>query len=228
MVASSSLRKLEVFLDTEMDAGDFKAFLGKVRRMVPSELSSLELFPNEFTPTSPKLSLADILKPMLSLRHIHELTCQFRTYPKDPSADDIAAFVAAWPELRFLWIIYDQDVPRDRQPIPFSTVVNLSQRCPNLEQLVLTSVDVSQAQIPSPLSSIPRMKQSRVRLVQLRDVIGESKADLLALALATDRLFPNLSIPSHIRCRPYRGEKDLWQRVIDSVACIQAARRICD
>ncbi len=129
-----------------------------------------------------------------------------------------------WSDLRSLRIIYRDGSFNSitRPPIPFSALMDLAVRCPRLECVSLANIG-----LPSPPSLVPRMEQSCVREVHLSNVVGEATADLLALALVMDRLFPNLSTPRYIRHKPSRPSL-LSDRMLDIVAGIQAARRLLE
>ncbi|RPD72044.1 hypothetical protein L226DRAFT_573411 [Lentinus tigrinus ALCF2SS1-7] len=220
MAGSPRLRKLGIAPTMKADVGEFRTFLAGVQRAIPSELSTLQLYPG-FTATSAPLSLSSILEPLCTLRHLRELSCQFYTYPKDPSAEDIAAIATAWPDLRSLCIVYYEEKPYAREPIPFSALIDLAERCPSLQSIALTNIDI---RLQSPPSSVPRLEQSCVGYLQLDNVIGALDADLLALALVVERLFPNLRMPRYIRYDV--TSLPLWERVLHIVAGIQAARRM--
>ncbi|KAI0692410.1 hypothetical protein C8T65DRAFT_762167 [Cerioporus squamosus] len=216
MTAPSPLRKLKLLVEGTMKDEDLKSFLDRVRCM---ELMT-------FRWTSAPLSIAEILEPVFSLRYIRELTCQFSTYPRPTSAEDIAAISAAWPDLRSLWIICSDRAPAEPHPISFCTLVDLTWRCPRLESLTLANLNVRH--LPSlASSSFPRMDQFCMRSVTIHSVVGGESVDMLALAVLTERLFPNLDILRTIRYQAFAGS-NLWSTVLNIVAGIQTARRVGD
>ncbi|KAI0710297.1 hypothetical protein C8T65DRAFT_777768, partial [Cerioporus squamosus] len=227
MLPPDTLTELELNTDrTRMTVPEYKHFLADVRSLVSPNLTHLSLTPETFLRPLSALSLSDILQPMLSLRELRYLFCQFWRYPKDVSDDDLRAFATAWPKLTSFVVSYKDDIPNHVQPITVPGLVDLLQRCPRLEIFCLPTLDV--AHIPSP-GSVPRL-DNRVRVLVVEDFVGEAEADLLALALVIDRLLPCLEFPRSktARQRERQWTATFWDKLCLLVATLQAARRIGD
>ncbi|KAI0710294.1 hypothetical protein C8T65DRAFT_777735 [Cerioporus squamosus] len=218
------LTELELNTERRMTAEDYKLFLTSVRSVISSGLTYLSLSPDIFNRSQSALSLADLLEPMLSLRELRKLSCQFRTYPKDVSDDDLHAFALAWPKLTSFWAVYNDEIPDRVQPITVPGLIDLLQRCPHLESVGLATLNIAHLPLPS---SVPRLENGVWELAVHR-FVREAEADLLAFALILDRILPCLKVPHSIAATPRRREwtDRLWDKVRLLVAPLQAARRI--
>ncbi|TFK83235.1 hypothetical protein K466DRAFT_665981 [Polyporus arcularius HHB13444] len=221
------LAELELGTETPMTVEEYRHYLASARSLIPSNLTCLALGPDTFLDSHDESSLAHILQPMLSLRRLSKLTCQFRTYPKDVSDDDLHGLATAWPTLTSFWVMYSYSdvpsIPNQVQPITLAGFIDLLRRCPHLESVGLPTLDV--AHLPS-AESVPRL-DNRVRELAVDRFVGEAEADLPAFALIVDRLLPCLEVPQYITAG---GEGtqwvDLWDKVLLLVAPLQAARRV--
>ncbi|RPD57366.1 hypothetical protein L226DRAFT_573404 [Lentinus tigrinus ALCF2SS1-7] len=218
------LTELELKSLTRTSVEEYKSFLVSVRSLIPSGLTYLTLCPDIFTRSRAALSLAELLEPMLSLRELRKLSCQFRTYPKDVSDDDLRAFATAWPKLTSFWAVYNDHILDRVQPITIAGLADLLQRCPDLESVGITTLDIGH--LPSP--SLVRRLNNRVWELAVHLFVGEAEADLLVFALIVDRLLPCLQVPHSIAAKSRRREwtDRLWDKVRLLVAPLQAARRI--
>ncbi|KAI0740690.1 hypothetical protein C8Q76DRAFT_200460 [Earliella scabrosa] len=225
-MASPTLHSLELFLSSEMDSERFRAWLASIQQSLYAELTELGLYPETFPPTAPPLALKELLEPMLSCRKLEALSCQFRNYPKDVTDDDVGALASAWPDLRSLWLIYNDESPEKPVPITLAGLTTVLQRCPKLTTISLPTLDVSALPLPE---TVPKMEQSCVDFLQINVYVGEETVNVLTLAVIIDRLFPRLKVPHTIKLKPKDSQAlddHLASRVEQYVAAIQAARRV--
>ncbi len=191
MISSPRLHDLAFSISEHITARDLQGLFHNVRRAAAG-LTALHIFSTGRCDATPEtLSFAELLEPILSLRHMQQLKWPSHCSVNPACDRDMAAFAAAWPNLRVLYLPIAQH-HLATQGVTFPALLDFSRCCPHLEHLHIYSLDVFH--LPA-TDSIPRMEQSRVRHFSFLNRTSwqdMSPADISLLATLVDRLFPNV------------------------------------
>lgn len=214
MMASSRLRNLKVAIHRSVDAQQLTAFLDSLRRTAVG-ISSLSLKVDCSVRTETPIARVELLEPVLSLRHMQELTCSLRTYCDTEVSDhDIAALATAWPDLRVLNFL---ERGYAEKGVTVFALLDITRRCPRMESMSFGQLDCRH--FPE-THSIPYMAQSRVQHLEIKYLLGYmSPADFWILASLIDRIFPHLVIAPDTQ-----GTSRLPPEVLKPLTTIRASR----
>lgn len=168
--------------------GALCAICGRVSRCVSE--ASLFIYAQIVSPT---VSLADILLPYLSFRHMSTFSIEFDHYIARMDDQDALTLASAWPSLTYfrlgypVWALAPPLPPTLPSQPTVAGLLAFAQRCPELYILSLPLLDIRT--LPSPLS-IPAAGQKAMRHLQISEYLGGDIANLLDLAAILHRLFP--------------------------------------
>ncbi|KAH9888437.1 hypothetical protein C8Q73DRAFT_839029 [Cubamyces lactineus] len=196
--------------DTGFDS-NWKATTHSILATLPQDLRSLSLGIH---------SVLEIFEPCLSLTNLEVFETRFNQYEPHLSDEDVLGLASAWPKLHVMCILYLHaiDRPKSLRRPTLQTLVGLaqlSQRCPLLHELEISSLDVSSILTKSPLLAACHRG---LRVLNIARLDGRIGVDMWDIALMLDKLFPRLDT-NVIRIHTTRRE------VVGLLEDVQAQRR---
>ncbi|KAI0366712.1 hypothetical protein BV20DRAFT_971432 [Pilatotrama ljubarskyi] len=188
----------EIYL-TFSDAPDpltWRNRLSSILARVPKTLRHFNFCLEKNLPP-PIRRLADLFEPCLAFPDITAFELELFTNTPHVSDADLLQFATAWPKLRFFSVSHELLVAHPRTTIrtaqqarpTLNSLINLAQLCPSLYSLYIPTIDVST--IPSK-DSVPVVRQTALRNLQVRELHGGRIANLLDVAVIINMLFPRV------------------------------------
>lgn len=160
----------------------------ETRTPVPSQIPGL------MRVTTQRASALDILRPFLAFRALESVSIALEHYAPRLSDADARAFAHAWPALARFAFSCERPalalLSRTARSITLAGLAAFARGCPRLAALSLPVLDIRAALAPSPLGE--GHGQTALRALAVHEFLGGREADLFAVALALDVLFPSV------------------------------------